>query len=98
MGVFEISVFVHESAAERVKEVFQDKECLASYKKISCISLNLPDDNAESPGYYYSILKRIAWEGINIREVLSTTNEFSLMLDEKDVDQVFAVLNKPVVL
>ncbi len=98
MGVFETSVFVHESAAKFVQEVFHDKECVASYKNLSCITLNLPDDNAESPGYYYSILKRIAWEGINIREVLSTTNEFSLMLDEKDVDQVFAVLNKPVVL
>jgi len=60
MGVFETSVFVHESAAKFVQEVFHDKECVASNKNLSCITLNLPDDNAESPGYYYSILKRIA--------------------------------------
>lgn len=98
VGVFETSIFVHESASVVVQEIFAGKDCVAANKNLTCITLNLPDENAQSPGYYYAILKRIAWEGINIREVLSTTNEFSLMLDEKDVDQAFAVLNKPVII
>ena len=60
----------------------------------ACITHYLPHEKTEIAGYYYYILKRIAWEGINIVEILSTTNEFSIILDETDVDRAFAVLKK----
>ena len=51
-------------------------------------------ENTEIAGYYYYILKMIAWEGINIVEILSTTNEFSIILADSDVDRAFSTIQR----
>ncbi len=37
-------------------------------------------------------MKVIAWEGINVKEVVSTTNEFSIIVAEEDIDKAFTIL------
>lgn len=91
-GVFETTVIINQSAEEDLINKLSGEHILASSVNLSCITLYLPDENTEIAGYYYYILKRIAWEGINIVEILSTTNEFSIILDEDDVDKAFTAL------
>lgn len=93
-GVFETTLIVNSRADEQILDQFSTENRLAYHNFLSCITLYLPDDNTEIAGYYYFILKLIAWEGINIVEVLSTTNEFSLIIHEKDVDKAFSVLKR----
>jgi len=91
-GVFETTIITNNSAESELVNGLKKENLLHSKSNQSCITLYLPDENAEIPGYYYFILKKIAWEGINITEVLSTTNEFSIILDEQDVDHAFSAL------
>ena len=44
------------------------------------------------PGIYYFIFQRLAWEGIVLYEVISTTNEFTILVDEDQVDRAFKVI------
>ena len=76
-GVFETTIITNNSVEPELHEIMKHENLLNSRSNQSCITLYLPDENAEIPGYYYFILKKIAWEGINITEVLSTTNEIS---------------------
>lgn len=93
-GVFETTVILNRSAeSELTVKLFNEKQ-VAMQQDLSCITLYLPHENTEIAGYYYYILKRIAWDGINIVEILSTTNEFSIIIDEKDVDRAFSVLKQ----
>lgn len=93
-GVFETTIIINNSAELELKKKLEFENPLSSSLSLACITLYLPDENIEIPGYYYFILKKIAWEGINIVEVLSTTNEFSIILDEKNVDRAFSILKK----
>lgn len=93
-GVFETTLFVNSRAEKQIHEQFNAEHHLAFQNKLSCITLYLPNENTATVGYYYFILKQIAWEGINIVEVLSTTNEFSLIIAEIDVDKAFSVLKR----
>ena len=47
----------------------------------------------ETPGVYYSILKQLAWEGINLVEVSSTYTELTLILHEKDINRAFSIIH-----
>jgi len=95
-GVFETTIIVNSRVENQVLDMFKDEHMLAFHSRLSCITLYLPDENTEIAGYYYLILKLLAWEGINIVEVLSTTNEFSLIIEEKNVDKAFSLLkNRP---
>jgi hypothetical protein len=44
------------------------------------------------PGIYYFIFQRLAWEGIIINEVISTSNEFTILVSEEVVDVAFRVI------
>lgn len=54
--------------------------------------MKLSTGNVHFVGFYYQILKFIAWEGINVKEVISTANEFTIVVAEEDVDAAFAIL------
>ncbi len=92
IGVFETTIIINNSVELELKNKMEQEIRLSSSFNLACITLYLPDENTEIPGYYYFILKKIAWEGINIVEVLSTTNEFSIILEDKDVDRAFSIL------
>ncbi|MCF8302063.1 MAG: aspartate kinase [Bacteroidales bacterium] len=93
-GVFETTLIVNSKAENDIQQMFADEKQLTHEDKLACVTLYLPDENTEVAGYYYYILKLIAWEGINIVEVLSTTNEFSLIIRDKDVDRAFSALKQ----
>ncbi len=80
----ELSVFVHEQ--------LMGEEIISSRKELCAVSIMLPKQNLDTSGVYYTILKKLAWKGINIVEVISTSNEVSLLFDKKDIDEAFKEL------
>jgi aspartokinase len=91
-GAFETTIIINQTAEPELEKVLLKENQIATTGDLACITLYLPDENIEIAGYYYYILKLIAWEGINIIEILSTTNEFTLILAEEDVDKAFSIL------
>jgi len=91
-GVFESNLIVSQSLSEQVEEIFEDESLLSKSGKLSAVTLKLPDENALQAGFYYHILKSIAWAGINIHEVISTTNEFTIVVNDDAIDKTFSVL------
>lgn len=91
-GVFETTVVVSDSLKEDVNHIFIHEELLNHSSNLSSITIKLPKENLTIPGLYYFIFKKIAWEGINILEVISTSNEFTIILNDRDIDRAFSVL------
>jgi len=91
-GISERTIIISTSFEKEMEKVFKGEKILAVKKDLSSITIRLPKENVETPGVYYFILKKLAWEGINIVEVISTTNEFTLVVNDKDVDQTFSLL------
>ncbi len=91
-GVFETTLVVSSLLTERIKEIYKREKLIASMEKLSSVTIRLPESNTEVSGIYYFLLKRLAWEGINICEVISTSNEVTLVVYEKDVHKAFALL------
>ena len=48
----------------------------------------------DTPGIYYYVFQKLSWEGININQVISTSNEFTILVSESEVDKAFSVINK----
>ena len=91
-GVFESTVIVGKELGTAVEQQFKSEECTYKNSNLSAITLKLSSSNVHFFGFYYQILKFIAWEGINVKEVVSTANEFTLIVGEEDVDAAFAIL------
>jgi hypothetical protein len=93
-GVFETTIVISMQFSDTVKQIFKTEQLISSSTNISSITLRLPKDNIRIPGLYYHIFKQIAWEGISILEAISTTNELSIILKDKDVDRAFSLLKR----
>ncbi len=91
-GVFESNLVVGSDLGSVVERHFAGEECTFKNENLAAITLKLPEGNVQAVGLYYQIMKVIAWEGINVKEVVSTTNEFSIIVAEEDIDKAFTIL------
>ncbi|MDO4462706.1 MAG: aspartate kinase [Bacteroidia bacterium] len=91
-GVYESTLVIGSDFVDIVEDTYKDEECTFRNDNLSAITLKLPASNVQALGFYYQIMKFIAWEGINVKEVISTTNEFSIVVEEDDVDRAFTLL------
>ncbi|WP_299764092.1 hypothetical protein [uncultured Dokdonia sp.] len=91
-GILESNIIISSSEKEKVIASFTNETQLDLQENLSAISINLPHDNSTVPGLYYQLFKRLAWEGIALHEVVSTTNEFTILVKDYLVDRAFSVI------
>jgi hypothetical protein len=54
-------------------------------RAIASLSVSLTEQNLATPGILYRLLQPLSLQGVNVAEVASTTREFHIYLDERDV-------------
>ena len=91
-GIYETTLVVSESLIDLVEEAFAGEQVVSKNTNLSLITVKLPSDNTLYPGVYYYLFKELAWDNINIVEVISTTNEFTIVVSDKDIHRAFAVM------
>lgn len=93
-GIHESNIIISSSLNSFIKTSLQNEYFLAVQEGLTAISINLPQDNSKIAGLYYHFFKRLAWEGIVLYEVISTTNEFTILVEDEYVDQAFAAIKR----
>jgi len=91
-GIFESNIMSSTSEKESIFEVFKNETLIGLQDNLSAISINLPEGNSKIVGLYYQIFKRLAWENVTLYEVISTTNEFTILVEDHLVDKAFSVI------
>lgn len=91
-GVGESNIVVSSNIAPLIEDIFRDEICIDKIDSLSAITVKLPNDNVKIPGIYYFIFQRLSWEGVNINEVISTSNEFTILMHEDSVNVAFEVI------
>lgn len=91
-GITETTYILNTKYAEDLKRAFARERLKAHNQDLSSITVKLPETNTETYGVYYYIMKHLAWEGINIEQVVSTANEFTAIVNSNDIDQAFKIL------
>ncbi len=92
-GIFETTIIASENLEGALQKNFAGEKIVSRFKNLSSITIQLPDNATRVPGIYSFFLRALAWEGINLIEVVSTLNEFSIILENKNVDRAFSILN-----
>jgi hypothetical protein len=93
-GMSERTLIISENIVDRVDRIFKDEHLITQQDNLSSATVKLKASNVRAYGLYYYIFKMIAWYGINIVEVISTSNEFSVVVSQKDINDAFSVLMK----
>lgn len=91
-GVFETNIVVSKKLSEKMDAIFVNEEVIWSITNLASITIKLPKSNVDQSGIYYFILKQLAWANISVQEVISTTNEITIVVKETDIKQAFSIL------
>ncbi len=91
-GVFESNIIISSTENNIIAQVFKDEKLIGLKDSLSSVTLNLPEGNSKIVGLYYQIFKRLAWDNVTLYEIISTTNEFTILVEEQLVDKAFSII------
>lgn len=91
-GVHETTLVCSATLNNHIDLIFQDEKLTSQRNELAAVSVNLPPANLDTHGIYYVILKQLAWKGINLVEMLSTSHEITLIVAASDVEEVFSLI------
>jgi hypothetical protein len=90
----ESNILVSTDLKERVSDFFKDETLVSVKSELSSITIALPKNSSKTVGLYFYIFKLLAYEGIPVFEMISTSNYFALFLEKEYINQAFLLLNE----
>src|SRR5262249_31304606 len=90
-GLTDTLIIIRSDALPAMRKLFSGMHG-RSQEKVSSITMKLPDASLPVPGVYYLILKALAWEGINLIELVSAGTELTVFVGDKDVERTLHVI------
>lgn len=91
-GRVETVILTNKMNLDSIEKILQGEQMVKTYKDISSITIHLPKESVENPGIFYFFIKSLAWEGVNIMDILSTETELTLVFQTKDINTAFGIL------
>jgi len=91
-GVHESNVLITTALKDKIDAYYKKEDCTAVQDHLSAITIGLPKENTKIAGLYYQFFKRLAWEGISLYAVVSTTHVFTILVEDDVVDKAFSAV------
>lgn len=91
-GVSETNIIISSSISGVVEDIFKNEKLTHKVGNLSSITVKLPNVNITIPGVFYYIFQSLAWKGVIVHEVISTTNEFTVIVHDNQIDTAFRVI------
>lgn len=91
-GRVETIILTNKMNLEGIKKILKKEETLEVFPNVSSITIHLPQEAVITPGIFYFFIKSLAWEGVNILDILSTRAELTLIFSPKDINSAFGII------
>jgi len=93
-GINETTIIASRELRDAVLSLCRDESLVSRIDHLASVTVMLPPGTTQIPGIYSYLLKALAWEGINVVEVVSTLNEFTIVLEEGMIDDAFSIIKR----
>jgi hypothetical protein len=91
-GINETTLAASGKLQKHIKKNLEEKLIKKIIDNLASITIDLPKKATENPSVYYFFLKSLAWEGINVIEIFTTTEELTLIISEKDLKNALGII------
>ena len=93
-GQYELTVITSSAYEKSFLAALKGEKILHVERDLSLLYLRFPSDVLYTPGFFDRILRELAWEDINVFELVSTLNELILVLKSKDAARAYDLLRR----
>jgi hypothetical protein len=83
-GTTEISIITNQRYKDKVLKLLKPEKIIKIEENLVSLSLRFSKEFFYTPGVISSIIRKLAWEGVNIFEIVSTFTELTIITGKKD--------------
>ena len=92
LGTHEITLAVSENHRNTVDELTKDQKIVHRYSDLVALTIVFHGDFLQTPGVLYLAVRKLAWENINIIEIVSTMNVLTFVITREDSHRAYEAL------
>jgi len=94
IGRTHVSIVTNERNKERILKLIQNQKIKKIEENLVALSFTVGKDRIEEPGVLFQITRNLAWENINIIEIISVDVEVTFIIGRKDANKAYNALEK----
>ena len=95
LGNNEVNVIINEKYSQKLTNFLSGEKILnKEYGLISLTIIFTSEDFLYTPGIMFDTVRRLAWNDINVYEIVSTMTELTFILNKKDSMKAYDVLQE----
>ena len=93
IGNNEVSIIINEKYGEKLKTFLKGEKILNKENGLVALTIVFTSkDFMNTPGVIFTVMRKLAWDHINIFEIVSTMTELTFILSKKDSMKAYNVL------
>ena len=92
IGSHEITLAVSENCRAAADEATKGMEVVHRYTDLVALTIVFHGDFLQTPGVTYLAVRKLAWENINIIEIVSTMNVLTFIISREDSTRAYQAL------
>lgn len=93
-GLYEIMIVTNDKYKNKIKELIPNRLIKKTFTNLSSVTIRVAIEALEMVGLFFLITRALAWENINIFEIVSTPTEMTLLFKEDDTGRAFDTLKR----
>ncbi|MBI2558402.1 hypothetical protein HYW20_03695 [Candidatus Woesearchaeota archaeon] len=95
VGNSQVSIIINEKYMKKLAEFLSGEKILNKEQGLVALTIIFTsDDFLHTPGIVFDVVRRLAWNSINIFEIVSTMAELTFILSKKDSMKAYDVLQE----
>lgn len=93
-GNYEVSLVVSEKFVDKLRGLLEGVKIINIEKSLISLTLRFDERFLSTPGVIATITRKLAWNNINIFEIVSTMTELNLIIHKKDLSRAYDTLRE----
>lgn len=94
VGNNEVSIAISEKYKDRALKLLKGEKILSKESDLVALTIIFSGDFIHTPGIVFQAVRKLAWENINIFEIVSTLTELTFIISKKDSMKAYEVLSE----
>src|SRR3989338_3225593 len=96
IGNNEVSIITNEKYMEKLIRFLSGEKTLNKEHNLVALTIIFTGDFVHTPGVIFNAVRKLAWDNINIYEIVSTMTELTFILNKKNSMKAYDVLQEMV--
>ena len=93
-GSSEVIIVTNERYKKKLMEIIKGEKILIQEGDLISLTMTFSKDFFYTPGIIFNIIRNVAWENVNIFEIVSTNTELTFIIHKKDAMKGYKALEK----